>query len=276
MSQNENSNEIAPPVGASSDADRSSGPKVVSPMEVVHSSHLREWDPEIYRILESDHDLETARKKLFSLLVEREIVLFSVSCGLDDLERSNALNCIKILKNLISPRNEKLSGHSTLRYMVEIVRDRPGTIDQRSKALYLDFLFIALGTLGRSNIYREENLALPNYEGREGAIVRSDYLDGLAKKCMDRINSYRSGLDPEIVKGRAENRRHILDRLGAGMEEWTDYQWQQRNVFRDAESIRRMVSLSEEEVTAIDLANANGMPFGITPYYLSLDRKSVV
>jgi lysine 2,3-aminomutase len=242
----------------------------VSPLEITHSSHLRKCDPEIYHELESDWDIETIRKRLFSILIDREVGLYSVSCDLDDLERSNALNCIKILKNLISTRNERLSGHSILRTMLDIVRERPGTIEESSRAAYADFLYIALGSLGRSNIYREENLALPNFEGREGAIVRSDYLDELAKKCMNRISSYRSGLEADVVDRRAKNRQRILDRLGASMDDWKDYRWHQAHVFRDAESIGRIVSLSADEITAIDLANANRMPFGITPYYLSL------
>ncbi len=134
----------------------------------------------------------------------------------------------------------------------------------------MDFLYIALGSLGRSNIYREENLALPNFEGRKGAIVRSDYLDDLAEKCMNRINSYRSGLDVDVVAQRVANRQRILDLLGASMDDWKDHGWQQRNVFADAKSIGKIVTLSDDEVTGIDLANKNRMPFGITPYYLSL------
>jgi lysine 2,3-aminomutase len=257
-------------INTGADTSTRTGKIGVSPFEITHSDHLAKCDPDIYRLLESDEDIEIVRKKLFSLLIDREIVLFSESCGLDDLERSNALNCIKILKNLISRRNEKLSGHSILKNMVGIIRERPGPIDVGSRAAYMDFLYIALGSLGRSNIYREENLALPNFEGRKGAIVRSDYLDDLAKKCMNRINSYRSGLDVDVVAQRVANRQRILDLLGADMDDWKDHSWQQRNLFADAKSIGKIVTLSDDEITGIDLANKNGMPFGITPYYLSL------
>ena len=187
MDGNENDDGGERQVSTGGDTGMRTGKIDVSPFEITHSDHLAKCDPGIYRLLESDEDIEIVRKNLFSLLIDREIVLFSESCGLDDLERSNALNCIKILKNLIAPRNEKLSGHSILKNMVGTVRERPGPIEEGSRAAYMDFLYIALGSLGRSNIYREENLALPNFEGRKGAIVRSDYLDDLAEKCMNRI-----------------------------------------------------------------------------------------
>src|SRR5665647_450471 len=119
MNENESSNGIEREVKTGSDRDMRTGISGVSPLEITHSSHLRKYDPEIYSILESGQEIETIRKNLFSLLIDREIVLFSDCCQLDDLERSNALNCIKILKNLISRRNEKLSGHSILTNMVE-------------------------------------------------------------------------------------------------------------------------------------------------------------
>jgi lysine 2,3-aminomutase len=39
---------------------------------------------------------------------------------------------------------------------------------------------------------------------------------------------------------------------------------------RDAEPISQMLTLSEEEREAISMARKNRLPFGITPYYLSL------
>ena len=87
---------------------------------------------------------------------------------------------------------------------------------------------------------------------------------------MKKIDSYRSGLDPVIKSRRNMNRDRILQLLGADLSDWEDHRWQQRNVFRDAHSIAEVVNLSNEEGAAIELANMHGLPFGITPYDLSL------
>ncbi len=244
--------------------------KGVSPLEVTHSNHLRKFDIDLYQELDSSLSLEATRLNLFSLLSRREFFLLSDDCSLNSLERSNALNCIKVLKNLCSERNERLSGHSTIEAMREIIRDDPGEIKDSSRAMYLDFFYIVLGSLGCSDIYREEAPPFLSYEDRAGAKVRSDYLDEMAERCMRKINSYRSGLEPEIVSRRVENRTLILDRLGGDLDDWFDYRWHQRNVLRDVDTIASLVSLSDEDVAAIELANSNMVPFGITPYYLSL------
>ena len=58
--------------------------------------------------------------------------------------------------------------------------------------------------------------------------------------------------------------------LGVDLSDWEDHRWHQRNVFKDAHSIAEIVTLTNEEGAAIELANMHGLPFGITPYYLSL------
>jgi lysine 2,3-aminomutase len=252
------------------DEDVRAGNRGVSPLEITRSDHLRKHDPETYRELTSSDTLETTRQNLFSILHKREMFLLSDASDLETLERSNALNCIGVLKNLFSRRNELVSHVSTLETLLEIVRDHPGKIKEKRRAAYSDFYYIDIGSLGLSDIYRESAPAFLSYGGRDGAQVRSDYLDMMAEKCMRRIASYRSGLDLEVKARRQENRDRILQHLGADLSDWEDHRWHQRNVFKDAHSIAEIVTLSNEEGAAIELANMHRIPFGITPYYLSL------
>jgi KamA family protein len=256
------------------EGDMRAGNRGVSPLEIKHSDHLRKYDPEMYRELTSSESLETIRQNLFSVLQKREMALFSDACDLETLERSNALNCIGVLKNMFAQRNESVSHFSTISTMLEIINEHSGKIKERHKAAYIDFFFIALGSLGLSDIYRETAPTFLCFDGREGANIRSDHLDVLAERCMTRINSYRSGLDPAVISKREANRDRMLDHLGADRSDWADYRWQQRNVFTDAHAIAEIVALSNEEGAAIELANKHGLPFGITPYYLSLFDKN--
>ncbi len=81
---------------------------------------------------------------------------------------------------------------------------------------------------------------------------------------------YPSGLQPEVIKKREKNRQRILDHLGADMDDWNDHVWQVRNVMLNPEIIGDLIDLTDEEFEAISLAIDQRVPFGITPYYLSL------
>ena len=234
------------------EGDIRAGNRGVSPLEITHSDHLRKYDPELYHELISTQTLETIRQNVFSLLFKREMSLYSSDCKLDSLERSNALYCINVLKNMFSQRNEEVSNHSTLLTMLEIIPDSPRKIKEKRRAAYVDFFYIALGSMGLSDIYRETAPTFLSYGGKEGAMVRLDHLDVLAERCMYKINSYHTGLEPEIISRRVSNRDRIMKYLGADAADWADYRWQQKHVFRDARSIAEIVSLSNEEGAAIN------------------------
>lgn len=233
----------------------------------IHTDHLRKLDRELFDILNSDHDLEQVRAMLFDLFFRREMRYHSLECSAEALERVNGLYCIQVLRNLISPRNERLSGCSTLSEAVRIVRQ--GSVAPSERAFFLDLYHIIKGSLARSDIYRDE---APRFEatGREGAVQRSDFLDVMAARCEHLIAAYPTGLDPEVVYRRRLNRERIMSVMGASEDNWNDHRWQLRNVRRSVRDLEGLIELSPEEREAISLATANRLPFGITPYYLSL------
>ncbi len=68
MDGNENDDGGERQVSTGGDTGMRTGKIGVSPFEITHSDHLAKCDPGIYRLLESDEDIEIVRKKLFSLL----------------------------------------------------------------------------------------------------------------------------------------------------------------------------------------------------------------
>lgn len=239
--------------------------------ESIGVGHFRKLDPEMYTILTGGGGLEKVRGEAFDLLVERERYYYSVECDIDVLERVNALYCLQTLKNMLAPRNESTAGCSTLREAVRILEQ--GSVGEADKALFLDFYHIVKGSLGRSDIYKEEAPQFLQHEGREAAVLRSDFLDQLAQRCQDRIASYPTGLDPAVVARRDHNRQRILEFLGGTEDDWADYHWHLRNTLRKGEDIGQIIELTEDEREAIRLAEKHRLPFGITPYYLSLMDK---
>ena len=81
---------------------------------------------------------------------------------------------------------------------------------------------------------------------------------------------YPSGLIPDIVDWRNENRDRILEYFKGTQDDWSNYRWQLRHVIRDAQPLLDLVELTTDQRRAVQKASENEIPFGITPYYLSL------
>jgi len=231
---------------------------------------LWDADPEVFETLRSCINFQQARKEMRSLLTRREEWLHSIECGLESLERSNALQCVRVLRNFLSSRNEKLAGTSSMRYLWRLSREDLEAMRGVSRGFVVEMMHLLNGTLGESGIYAERTPAFLEEGGRKAARMRSAHLDAMASKWRERIDSYPSGLHPDVVVRRLENRRRILDYFGGNEEDWNDYRWHMRNVIKTLEPLEDLIVLSPSEREAVRLASENGIPFGITPYYLSL------
>ncbi len=248
--------------------DQRTDPRGVSVFESIHNDHLRKLDHEIFDALASDHDVELIRSRMYDRLYRLELSYHSLDCPISPLERVNALYCIQVLRNILSPRNERVSGCSSLTVLHDIVRR--GVVTDEERAFFHDLYHIIKGAMGRSGLSAGESPDLSSMSGRDAANVRSDFLDILASRCQEKILSYPSGLDPHVVERRARNRERITSRLGGEDGCWEDYHWQLRNVRRRLDDIEGLIELTDDERVAIEQAVKNRIPFGITPYYLSL------
>lgn len=242
-------------------------------LEISSSLSLHDlWDsdPEVHQVLRSSKNFSEVRRSMRSLLSDREEWLHSKECDLEELERYNAFQCIRVLRNFLSPRNEDLTGTGSIRYLWKLAKEDVETMREVSKGFVVEMMHLLKGSLGDSGIYTEKTPSFLDMSGREAARIRSDQLDSMAAGWMSRINSYVSGLEPEVVDRRAGNRRRILDYFGGKEEDWQDYRWHMRNVIKTPEPLVDLLRLTPSEKEAVRLAAENGIPFGITPYYLSL------
>jgi lysine 2,3-aminomutase len=231
-------------------------------------------DPELYQEITLGGEIDDVRHHICSLLERRSSYYYSNLCRIDDLERVTALECLQVLRNLMSERYEALASCSSLETLIDTVNSK-GQIAKERIPFMLDFLHIVKGTLGKSGIYRE---AAPDFlcqDKKDASITRSDYLDELAFKIVARAMSYPCGMDPSIIRTRYANRVRILSTLGGTERDWADYRWHLTHVIKDSNDLLKLVELTPEEVLAIDLATSNGVPFGITPYYVSLIDRNI-
>ncbi len=227
-------------------------------------------------LLKESKTLESSRNKVARYIEARE---WTYSCDLGEIENWDYVlfkEVIRTLKNLISPRNERIAGTSALEHLWQAAINGDSDVSDDFIAEFIHF-FKALKM--KSDVYPSrlmEGIEIPNfdqYEGRAAGRMRSDYLDRMAER-MDRyLKRHNSGLDPWIAAKRDENRRRILDYLGSSKDDWEDWHWQYRNVFKDLrglESIESLIQLETRHKEAIKLALENHVPFGVTPYYLHL------
>lgn len=238
-------------------------------------------NPLIYKILKQSRDIEEARQKLFEFSKELEWEHREGKKDLSKLEYAAALEAIKVFNNIISPRNERITGFSTLDYLRKIAKT---TSNEISKGFLEEFkhLFKAIkGEAGLSQgwlkpLLEKDGIQIVDFKkikGKEAGKSRSDYLDKLYEKVHEFIKRYPSGFDNKLINEREKNRKKIINYFNASSDDWNDYNWHLKHIFKDIndlEDLKKLVPLREEDIEAIETAIENKIPFGITPYYLSL------
>lgn len=248
--------------------------------EVDYGKYIRIlWDsnPEIYEILKNAPDIETARDYLYIYLEKAERKIFDIDNDLHILEKATVRESIKVLRSIIGPINEVRTEFSALEALWQLSQDKTDELKQEITAGFLmEFIKLFKGIKGNSNIYKEdqgEKKGIPDFlkmEGREAADARMKILDATGTKIKKYLKKYPSGLDEEPVQWRKENRNRILNYFNASEGDWDDYLWQIKHVIRDADTLNDLIEITDEQKEAVAKAVKNKIPFGITPYYLSL------
>ena len=233
----------------------------------------------IKKILERSNSLREARDSFFEYLNRLERHYFNIYSDkhfkeLDMLEKSNAKECIRVLKNIIRTENEKLTGFSALNILYRLANGKKNALHQVDKGFLLEFLYLFRGIHGKSDIFydfaHESDIASDN---RHASIVRSLQLDDYSLKMRDYFNKYHTGLDREVIEQRGALKRHILHRLCASSDDWQDVSWHMSHIIKDVKTLSSLVTLEKDELQGLRYAERNGIPFQITPYYLSLFNK---
>ena len=226
---------------------------------------------EFKKILKSGTDIERKRRSLnkwLSAILEETYV---ENPNIPPLEYILTRDAIAVFRKLISPRSEKLAGFSFLAYLSDLLRQDEGKQTEKpSAAFFAELEHLVKGIIGKSGIYDQRAPAFIKHKGRKAASLRSADLSRMARVSQRHMQKYACGLDNDAVRRRSYNKIRILKRFGATELEWGKWQWHLRHIIRDAQSLRQLVHISDEEYEAITLARENKIPFGITPYYLSL------
>jgi len=242
---------------------------------------LWEANPELHQILKEQDDLEGARDAVYAHLERCERAIFALDNDLHILEKATVRECIRVFRSIIGPINEHRTEVSALDCLWKLARTGKGSEKLVSVGFLMEFIHLFRGIAGRSNIYREQEgvrRGIPEFlrlEGSEAANRRTADLDEMAASINKYFMKYPSGLDPQVAEWREENCRRILDYFGASMADWQNWRWQVDHVIKDPSVLSELIELTKEQQEAVSRAVAHRIPFGVTPYYLSLMDRSL-
>ena len=247
--------------------------------EVDYEAYLqRLWDanPDIHKLLKNAPDLESARNTLYSYLEKAERDVFSLENDLHILEKATVREGIRVFKSIIGPINEARTDVSALDILWKLAQNKQGELGEISVGFLMEFINLFRAVIGKSNVYLENSevkKGIPDFmkkKGKEAALARMEILDDLGSTVRKYFKRYPSGLEDEVISWRKENKARILRYFGGSESDWENHVWHLKNVIRDPQPLLDLIELTTEHKEAIQKAVKNRIPFGITPYYLSL------
>jgi lysine 2,3-aminomutase len=229
----------------------------------------------IYGLLKDAQGVPIARHYIMGYISEMTRLLSRESHLQEPLEWSIQNHCLQTFRKIISARSERLTKFSILKLLMKLAHEEYDKLPPDfNEGFVQEISHLFTGMQGRSGIY--DPVPFPEFmklHGRKAAILRSEELDKMAEVHIDWIKRYPTGIDESIQEIRNRNRRRILKAMNASEEDWNDYHWHLKNVIRTSSKLESLITLKPEEKQAIDKAKDNGLPFGITPYYVSLMDK---
>ncbi|NNF98734.1 MAG: KamA family radical SAM protein [Desulfobacteraceae bacterium] len=232
--------------------------------------------PELKEIMVTRKPLAYKRDKFRKFITSLIISSFEDNPAIAPLEWVMTRTAVDVCRSLLSKRNEHLAGFSFLAYLNDILHnDAPRGIEKPDPGFFVEVEHLLRGISGQTMIYEKKPPAFVKYSGRKAALLRSADLSRMARASQKYLGTYTHGLSNETIRRRSINKMRILKYFNATEFEWERWNWHTSHIIRDADTLRSLVKLSDTEYEAIGLARKNHIPFGITPYYLSLmDNKA--
>ncbi|MFC1543781.1 KamA family radical SAM protein [Gemmatimonadota bacterium] len=227
--------------------------------------------PPLRDIMLSTDPVDQKRKLIRNLLTQRHMELSGFKPEQPSLKLLLSRESVSVFTNIISHRSERLTGFSLLSYLNDLIHSSGEKhADPPGSGFFVELDHLVKGIAGRADVYPYQPSTFSRHEGTRAAKLRSADLSRMARHVDHFGNRYPCGLDDSAKRRRFRNRSRILQFFDATDSEWNNWTWQIRNIVRDAETLSTLINLSEKEYRAVELAVQSRVPFGITPYYLSL------
>jgi lysine 2,3-aminomutase len=228
--------------------------------------------PELKSIFLSTESLDTKRTQIRDYLSRMLVATFDDNPKIPPLEWVLTRDAINVCRRILSKRSERLAGFSLLEYVDTFLNgaSQPEDLPAPSPGFFAEFEHLIKGVSGQTGIYTDKSPVFVKYQGQKAARIRSEDLSRMARSTRRFLDRYPSGMDRDVTRKRSVNKARILKFFGATELEWERWKWHTRNIIRDADTLNALIKLTSEEYQAVKLARRYKIPFGITPYYLSL------
>jgi len=227
--------------------------------------------PPLKDILLSADTLESKRVKIRHFLEHMLRETFDEDSSIPPLEWILARDAIIVFKSILSLRSERLVDYSFLHYLDDLLhREDYRGLAKPSAGFFEELEHLLRCVMGKAGIYSDKVPAFPKYQGRRAAKLRSTDLSRMMRSALKFMKAYPCGLDDDAIRRRSLNKARILEYFRATELEWEKWTWHTSHIIRDADTLASLVQLTDEEYRAVKLAREYRVPFGITPYYLSL------
>lgn len=225
--------------------------------------------PPLRKVLLEAADSESARDRFLAKSRKFIEANSDEALRLSGLQVALRLSCLRVLRQFFTRRSVHLTGFDMAKTLYDLAHKNWQNMPEGLSDAFLEDVYrILAGIAGKAGIYDDEIKI--RKAGRAAGIARSEHLNRICTKVDQFMVRYRCGLEPEISDIRASNRQRIIKLFGCTEADFDDYHWQLKNIIRDSSMLEKLVELTPEEKSAIDIARGAGLPFGITPYYVSL------
>jgi lysine 2,3-aminomutase len=214
-------------------------------------------------------NVEVARERLYRRITRNQYDTYANQSELTEGRVIRVRDSTRAICGILKSRSDQIVKFSVTQAIYDIVRDVPRP--DLEPGFYTDLVHMFMGMRGEGPVtafgqfYVRDDL-----EGREAAIARSGHLDKLWQVVEEWMDRYKHGLQIDVIDRRKKRRDKILSQLGGTQSDWYDWKWQVRHVIKKPTQVQELISLSPTEKRALKLVEEEKLPFGITPYYLSL------
>lgn len=223
----------------------------------------------LLKLLVDCNDLEDARCELGAYITKSIDAVAKKESSVTSEKLKIAKNCGATLGKIIDPYGEEKTEFSVVSAIFDLAKnvDRPDL----SEPFFAEMINLIIGLEGRLSVkFFKEFEINPKFKGRKAAKQLSDNLD-LQWKSFERAEaSYKHGLIKPVIAMRKKRKNKILNALGGTLDDWNDWNWHIRHIVKDARTINKLVDLPKDMISAIKKTKKHHLPFGVTPFYLSL------
>ena len=223
----------------------------------------------LFALIRQHDDVRSARTALFEWVTDHQFDVSLESRLLDHRDALLVRDCARAWRGMLRKSTDQRVGFSVIAALWDVAHGNPRP--ELQPGFYAEMIHLYQGIEGRASLRTPFQDAVDeSLHGREAAEHRSRVLDGMWGRVSTIIARYPDGLSDEAEARHAARRERILRHFAASPDDWQDWHWQVRHVIRTEEMLAALSVVDERERAAVRSAIAAGIPFGVTPYYLSL------